>query len=52
MPGRKKRSKKSEDPLAVYRSIRKPMPPPEKIVPDKRRKIEEEETERELREGS
>ncbi len=42
----------AKDPLAVYRSIRKAMPPSEKVVPDKRRKVEEEEAERELREGS
>ena len=51
MPG-KKRAKRAKDPLAAYRSIRKPMPPPEKVVPDKRKKIEEKEAERELREGS
>ncbi len=51
MGGRKK-AKKDADPLAAYRRIRKPMPPPEKVVPDKRRKLEEEEAERELHESS
>jgi hypothetical protein len=52
MPGKRKRARKADDPLAAYRSIRKPMPPPEKVVPDKRKKIEEDEVERELRERS
>lgn len=52
MGGRKRRKKKTNDPLEVYRSIRKPMPPPEKVVPDKREKIEEEEAKRELRKDS
>ena len=51
MPARRKR-KKADDPLEAYRRIRKPMPPPEKVEPDKRRKLEEEEGRRELREGS
>ena len=38
------------DPLEAYRRIRKPMPPPEKVVPDKRRKVEEKEARREQRE--
>jgi hypothetical protein len=37
--------------LATYRRIRKPMPPPERVLPDKRREVEEREAERELREG-
>ncbi len=49
MAERKKRDKQ-RDPLAAYRRIRKPMPPPEKVIPDKRRKVEDEEAERELRE--
>jgi hypothetical protein len=36
--------------LATYRRIRKPMPPPERVLPDKRRKAQEREAERELRE--
>jgi hypothetical protein len=38
------------DPLAVYRRSRKAMPPPERIVPDKRRELEEDEARREIEE--
>ncbi|HEY2965708.1 MAG TPA: hypothetical protein VGJ99_05410 [Actinomycetota bacterium] len=48
--GKKKRTKREADPLAAYRRIRKPMPPPEKVVPDKRREIEDEEARREIEE--
>lgn len=51
MPARK-RPKKPTEQLEAYRRIRKRMPPAEKVVPDKRRSIEEEETRRELREDS
>jgi len=46
---RKRRSKRSEadDPLAAYRRIRRPMPPPEKVIPDERRKLEAQEAQRE-----
>jgi hypothetical protein len=46
---RKKRGTRT-DPLAAYRRIRKPMPPPEKVIPDKRRKIDEEDAHREIEE--
>jgi hypothetical protein len=58
MPGamapskKRKRARREADPLAAYRRIRKPMPPPEKVIADKRRKLEEEDAEREIREGS
>jgi hypothetical protein len=48
--GKKKRTKRDADPLAAYRRIRKPMPPPERIVPDKRRELEDEEARREIEE--
>jgi hypothetical protein len=48
--GKKKRTKRDRDPLAAYRRIRKPMPPPERIVPDKRRELEEEDARREIEE--
>jgi hypothetical protein len=48
---KRKRSKRETDPLAVYRRIRKPMPPPERIVPDKRRELDEDEARREIEEG-
>ena len=50
MVSRKKHARKQEDPLAAYRRIRKPMPPPEKVLADKRRKLEEEDAERQIRE--
>jgi hypothetical protein len=50
MVSKTKRSKRDDDPLAVYRRIRKPMPPPEKVVPDKRRELEDEEARREIEE--
>jgi hypothetical protein len=48
--GKKKRTRRDADPLAAYRRIRKPMPPPERIVPDKRRELEDEEARREIEE--
>ena len=50
MTSRRKRSKRETDPLAAYRRIRKPMPPPERIVPDKRREVEDEQARREIEE--
>jgi hypothetical protein len=50
MVSRRKRLKKETDPLAAYRRIRKPIPPPEKVLADKRRKLEEEDAERQIRE--
>jgi hypothetical protein len=50
MVGRKKRARRETDPLAAYRRIRKPMPPPEKVLADERRKLEEKDAERQIRE--
>jgi hypothetical protein len=47
---KRKRSKREADPLASYRRIRKAMPPPERIVPDKRRELEDEQARREIEE--
>jgi len=47
---RKAKRSRTTDPLASYRRIRKPMPPPEKVIEDKRRKMEEELAEREIQE--
>jgi hypothetical protein len=47
---KRKPAKREADPLAVYRRTRKPMPPPERIVPDKRRELEEDESRREIEE--
>ena len=48
--GKRRKRAKDADPLSAYKRIRKPMPPPEKVVPDKRRKLEEEEARRQLSE--
>ncbi len=48
MTTRKKQRSRAEDPLAAYRRIRKPIPPPEKVIADKRRQIEAEQARREL----
>jgi hypothetical protein len=48
--GRKKRSKRRDDPLEAYRRIRKPMPPPEQVIRDRRRELEAEEARREIEE--
>jgi hypothetical protein len=48
---RKRRPQDRDDPLAAYRRIRKPMPPPERVIPDKRRKVEEREAQRQQREA-
>jgi hypothetical protein len=45
---KRKRSKRDDDPLAVYRRIRKPMPPPEKTIPDRRRELDETVSRREM----
>jgi hypothetical protein len=47
---RKKQRDKPGDPLVAYRRIRKPMPPPEKVIEDKRRRLEEDEARREIEE--
>jgi hypothetical protein len=47
---RKKRSKRTRDPLAAYRAIRTPMPPPEKVMRDRRREIDEEVARRDMEE--
>jgi len=41
--------RQDDDPLSAYRRIRKPMPPPERVIPDKRRRTAEREAEREAR---
>lgn len=50
MPRRGKR--KPTDPLEAYRRIRKPMPPPERVIPDKRHEEAERVAEKEAREES
>jgi hypothetical protein len=48
---RKPKGRTPADPLDAYKRIRKPMPPPERVIPDKRRTTQEREAEREEREG-
>ncbi|HET7234844.1 MAG TPA: hypothetical protein VFK59_00245 [Actinomycetota bacterium] len=50
MSPREKKPDRRGDPLAPYRRIRKPMPPPEKVIGDKRRELEEEEARRDIEE--
>lgn len=45
---KKKRPKPNDDPLAPYRKLRTPMPPPEKVIPDRRRELEDEQALREI----
>jgi len=45
VPGKRKR----DDQLEPYRKIRKPVPPPAKVIPDRRRKLREEQGERDRR---
>jgi hypothetical protein len=45
---RKKRSKRRDDPLDAYRRIRTPMPPPEQVIRDRRRELDEEQARREI----
>jgi hypothetical protein len=47
---RPRKRREPDDPLKDYRRIRKPMPPPERVHPDKRKKLSEQEAEREARE--
>ena len=44
MPAKRKRPEKPLDP---YRRVRKPVPPPERVIPDRRSKLREDEAERE-----
>ncbi|MGH2675473.1 MAG: hypothetical protein ACRDKA_02940 [Actinomycetota bacterium] len=41
---------KRDEPLDAYRRIRKPVPPPGRAIPDKRRKAEKERARREIEE--
>ncbi len=45
---RRKKRARALDPLAAYRKIRKPMPPPEKVMRDRRRELEDEQARREV----
>src|SRR5690348_7159837 len=51
-PSPKRRGRRGPgDPLEAYRRIRKPMPPPERVLPDRRQETEEEDAEREIQEA-
>ncbi|HYT79960.1 MAG TPA: hypothetical protein VEQ37_12035 [Actinomycetota bacterium] len=49
--GRARKRRGTREPLELYRKIRKPMPPPERVMPDRRRELAEREAEREAREA-
>jgi hypothetical protein len=42
--------KKRDDPMDAYRRVRKPVPPPTRKIPDRRRKLREETARREAEE--
>ncbi len=42
--------RKAKDPLDPYRRVRKPVPPPERTMPDRRRELEEQRLRREVEE--
>ena len=48
---KKKKRSKGTGFLETYRSIRKPMPPPQKVMKDRRHKDEEDRARREVEEG-
>jgi hypothetical protein len=48
VPAAKRKRTKRDDPLAPYRRIRKPMPPPEKVIGDRRRDMHDEDARREI----
>jgi hypothetical protein len=51
MPRKKRARKAAEraaDPLAAYRRIRTPMPPPEQVMRDRRRALDEQDARREM----
>ncbi len=37
----KRRKRPSDDPLEAYRRVRKQVPPPERVIPDRRDKLAE-----------
>jgi hypothetical protein len=48
----KKSARRSDPQLDAYRKIRKPMPPPERVIPDKRREEAARVAEREARDDA
>ncbi|MGH2659441.1 MAG: hypothetical protein ACRDHS_07195 [Actinomycetota bacterium] len=51
MARRRKTPAKAGGFLQAYRRIRKPMPPPERVIEDRRRRLEDERARREMEEG-
>jgi hypothetical protein len=49
--GTARKRRGDRDPLEPYRKIRKPMPPPERVEPDKRRRVAEREAAYEAQEA-
>jgi hypothetical protein len=47
----KRKRNRRDDPLAPYRKIRKPMPPPEKVIGDRRRELGDEDARRQIDEA-
>jgi hypothetical protein len=45
----KRRKPPSDDPLDAYRRVRKPVPPPARVIPDRRDKLAERADRRERR---
>jgi putative phosphoribosyl transferase len=51
-PSPKRRGRRGpDDPLEAYRRVRKPMPPPERVLPDRRREVESDAAEQEIEEA-
>lgn len=48
VPGAKRKRSRRDDALAPYRKIRKPMPPPEKVIGDRRRELDDEDARRQI----
>lgn len=44
------KKKQKDEPLDAYRRVRKPVPPPGRVIPDRRRKLREEQERREAEE--
>ena len=49
---RRKKREPSDDPLAAYRRVRKPVAPPGRVERDRRRKIRDQVAEREARDAA
>lgn len=52
MSAAKRKRTSRDDPLAPYRRIRRPMPPPERVIGDRRHEIEDDEARREINDAT